>query len=359
LPWWEEWLEEAPAWLVSLLIHMGLVIVLGLCALGVQQHFSEPMEVQIGSAESMPSGSLDESLGSGLDEGAPGLLADEFDATLPPTPILADLPTDSHEAVAGLGGEWHEMALSADGNGTLLPGLGDSLGSSLLGNLAGGGNGGDGNGEFDGGLGIPRDKTSFFGLAGEGGKFVYVLDRSDSMNMILSRFSEGTLVGNVIPLQVAKTELKRSLAALSSTSKFQIVFYNDRIEVFRTGRTYHKLYSATKANKVAAYNYIDNTPGQGGTYHKIALEAAVDFEPDVIFLLTDARVENDLPYDVVDRVVAYCKRHHIVLNVVHFANMPRPDCTLIEMAERTGGKHIFINLTTFMPFGDPDEADGF
>ena len=357
LSWWEAWLEEAPAWLVSVLVHMGLVVVLGLCALGVQQHLSESMDVQLAPVPNLSSDTLDELLGSDLDEGASGLLAEEFDTTLPPTPIVAELPTDSHEAIAGLNGEWKPLPVSADGNPALMSGLGDGMGGGLLTHLGGKGNGGEGNGESGGtGRSLP-DTTSFFGLAGEGNKFVYVLDRSDSMNVVISRHSEQTQLGSIIPLYAAKIELKRSLSTLSESSRFQIVFYNTQTRHFRPGKTYHKLYPATKEYKQAAYNFIDYTRGLGGTDHKIALEAAVDFDPDVMFLLTDGREENDLPFDVVNRVINYCDDHHIVLNVVHFSSKPRPECTLIDMAEGTGGKHIFIDLATYQLFDVPGVAN--
>jgi hypothetical protein len=339
LPWWKELLDDAPAWLSSVLVHMVLVIILGLWVISTPGNSAVPLKLAFGADQSLPS--------DDLDEGTIDLATDELKEPLSSTVFASALPNDSPEALARVVSDTPQ--LNPSGGGSL---TGSDLAMSLPG-LGADGEGDEGSGEGR----LPADKTSFFGLAGEGGKFVYVLDRSDSMNLILPRFSEGTLIGNIIPLEAAKTELKRSLSALSNTSKFQIVFYNDRVELFHAGRTTQGLYSATNANKEAAYDYIDNTPGQGSTFHKIALEAAVDFDPDVIFLLTDARAENDLPYDVVDRVIDYCKKHRIVLNVVHFSDVPRPDCTLIDMAEGTGGNHIFINLTTFAPFDNPDEPD--
>ena len=57
-----------------------------------------------------------------------------------------------------------------------------------------------------------KARTSLFGVVGEGYKFVYVLDRSGSMD------------GK--PLRAVKEELIRSLSTLGSVHQFQIIFYN-------------------------------------------------------------------------------------------------------------------------------------
>ena len=59
--------------------------------------------------------------------------------------------------------------------------------------------------------------TGVFGVEGEGSKFVYVFDRSGSMQGFQGR-----------PLAAAKRELITSLESLESVHQFQVIFYNER-----------------------------------------------------------------------------------------------------------------------------------
>jgi hypothetical protein len=331
--WWGEMVQEAPAWLVSVFVHFGMVVVLGLCAVGVQQKIAEKMEVAVAPDYSFSDGDLGETLGSGLDEGAPGLLAEEFNPMLPPTPTISDIPSDS-DALAGaltdLDSDWQEMLTAADGNPSLVSGMGDS---------PFGGNGGRGNG--GGGNGV----TSMFGLSGEGGKFVYVFDHSESMNSVFSLYSNQQLLSTITPLHSAKAELKRSLGSLGRGNHFQIVLYNDEVELF--GSHYYEdkeLYPATAELKQEASEYVDAKKGEGFTNHILALETALQLKPDVIFLLTDGEAKDDLLPNQVRKLERYCRHNKILINVVHFCNAPRENCTLVRLAERTGGQHVFISL---------------
>jgi hypothetical protein len=54
---WSEWLEEAPAWLVSVMVHFLLVVILGLCAVGVQKKMAE-MEVAVAPSYNFSDGEL-------------------------------------------------------------------------------------------------------------------------------------------------------------------------------------------------------------------------------------------------------------------------------------------------------------
>ena len=69
----------------------------------------------------------------------------------------------------------------------------------------------------------------------EGTKFVYVFDRSESMNSVLSYISEGKTIFSITPLEAAKAELIRSLEDLHSGNGFGVVFYNHEPFVFSLG----------------------------------------------------------------------------------------------------------------------------
>ncbi|MBI1902786.1 MAG: hypothetical protein HYS13_16940, partial [Planctomycetia bacterium] len=68
--------------------------------------------------------------------------------------------------------------------------------------------------------GKPSDiKVQFMNVEGVGSSFVFVIDRSASMDS-----------PNRLPLNGAKSALKASLKQLNDTCQFQIVFYNDKAQ---------------------------------------------------------------------------------------------------------------------------------
>jgi hypothetical protein len=307
--------EALPPWLLSMIVHMLAVIGLGMIQLGV--HSSHSLNLLF-LADDVPSGEEIE---------VDGLVDINLDMEVTAASLsqVADVPAPlaDNELFASLESDLENVVSTEGGATSLLPG--DGLGA--LGETAG--NKGD---------------ASFFGLTGEGSKFVYVFDRSESMNSTLTRYSENMLIGSITPLIAAKTELIRSLKALSNRHQFQLVFYNHGPWLFSDDHYDRDLFAATPENKKRAEKFVSSMVATGFTNHLDALEMAIDLEPDVIFLLTDAQAKDDLHPGVVRRMYKYCQRKGVVINVAHFSSMPRSNCTLIPLAEKTGGQHIFISL---------------
>ncbi len=307
--------EALPSWLLSTAIHMVLVIILGMIQIGITPGNNlnllfSPTE-SLGDVEADTTGLADLDVNLELNPESFSTV-DDVAAPLASTELLTDLD-----------GDWQNLVSAESGAPSLIPGLGE-------GTL----------GKGPGGTGT----TSLFGLAGEGGKFVYVFDRSESMNSVFSLYSGQQILATITPLKSAKMEIARSLNALSKANEFQIVFYNDTIEIFGEGDAKKKLFRATDANKQLAKKYIENMPGEGFTNHLLALDTAATLNPDVIFLLTDGEAKDDLHPNMVRKIVKFCKRRNILINVVHFCQAPRSNCTLVSLAEKTGGQHIFISL---------------
>ena len=118
-----------------------------------------------------------------------------------------------------------------------------------------------------------------FGISGSGSRFVYVFDRSDSMNGFGGR-----------PLRAAKSELIRSLRSLTERQRFQIIFYNDKPTPFKPSGMALQLIAGEESLVAIAENYIRSIAAFGGTEHDGALKMALRMAPDVIFFLTDARI---------------------------------------------------------------------
>ncbi len=120
--------------------------------------------------------------------------------------------------------------------------------------------------------------VDLFGVSGTGTDFVYVIDRSDSMNEFGRR-----------PFQAAKRELIRSLESLSEHQNFQVIFYNDFPKPFAPPGGGMRMLPADQTMRKRAQQYVQATRAFGGTEHVSALSMALRFRPHVIFFLTDGQ----------------------------------------------------------------------
>jgi hypothetical protein len=214
---------------------------------------------------------------------------------------------------------------------------------------------GDGEGVAAGGqaLGIAPVRTEVFGLSAEGGRFVYVFDRSESMNSVLTFSSEGTAVFSITPLEAAKAELKRSLQDLQQGNEFGIVFYNHSPWVFTIGRRNNSVLAGTPGNKRKAIQFVDSMYGFGKTAHMKPLEIALKMKPDVIFLLTDGERKDDLMKDELEKLKRL-NEHNTHINVIQFCYQEQDGGSLVELAKQHDGTHIFFNIAKLGPKGPGD-----
>ena len=317
--------EAFPPWLVSMVFHMAIVIILGLIHISTTP--GNTLNLLFLPAES--SGESD----------ANEVGFANFDVEVEAEPVSLSKVDDVAAALAAeqvltsLDGEWQDLIAAQGAKATLVSAIGGgALGEGTLSEAGGKVGMGD------------KTITSFFGLEAEGKKIAYVFDRSGSMNSSLTLYSEGSVLGSISPLECAKVELVRSLKTLSKGNEFQIVFYNHDVEVMTDGHYQTSLFHATDTHKQRAKEYVRDMEAFGFTNHLLALETAINLEPDVIFHLTDGEAKDDLHPSVVRRMIKFCQEHYITINVVHFSVHPRENCTLIPLAEETGGKHIFLSL---------------
>ncbi len=177
--------------------------------------------------------------------------------------------------------------------------------------------------------------TKLFGLEARGSKFVYVFDRSGSMEEHKN-----------LPLRKAKEELLASLSDLNDQQQFYIIFYNHEPRLFDPGAAKNQLVFATDSNKQRATEFISSISADGGTDHVAALTIAIRLHPDVIFLLTDGEAEDDpTPEDL--KRLERLNSGEASINVIQFAAAPRPNSALVKLAEQNRGKHVVIDSTKF------------
>jgi hypothetical protein len=172
-------------------------------------------------------------------------------------------------------------------------------------------------------------KVSVFGVEGTGNKFVYVFDRSSSM--------EGA------PLAAAKRQLVESINSLDNLHQFHIIFFNHRLRMFDVTSGGRRIAFASERNKRLAANFVGGITADGGTDRFTALKQALAFRPDVIFFLTDAD-DAMSPSEMADLEQVY-SRSGTAICVIEFgrtATGPQQNF-LTELAGQSGGKYGYID----------------
>lgn len=191
------------------------------------------------------------------------------------------------------------------------------------------------------GQGEPTDDSSsgaeFFGLAAEGTRFVFVLDRSASMSDPRGR-----------PLQAAKAELRKSLARLQETQQFQIIFYNQAARPLRLNTAAAGMLWASEENKSQAARSVERITADGGTDHQIAFRAGLALRPDVLFFLTDAdrpQLTEGAIQEILDRNAGS------QIYTIEFGRGPATsgENPLKLLADQTGGKYTYVDVLTWEP----------
>ncbi len=176
-------------------------------------------------------------------------------------------------------------------------------------------------------------RTGVFGIEGEGHKFVYVFDRSGSMD------GHGGA-----PLVAAKRELIKSLGDLGQTHQFQIIFYNERPRLFNPSGTPGRLVFGTDQNKNLARRFVGSITAAGAMRHLEALELALRMGPDVIFFLTDADEPQMTPKELAH--IAQMNRGTSI-NTIEFGTDGHADSDnfIARLARQNGGQHVYIDVS--------------
>jgi hypothetical protein len=207
----------------------------------------------------------------------------------------------------------------------------DTVGNGLSGS---GTTGVSGKGSGDFGKG-PKTETSFLGVKGSGASFVYVLDRSDSMN-----------INAGAPMFVAKRELMNSIDSLKEGNQFQVVFYNDApVPLASIRGISNRMMFATETDKNRAKQFVRGMTANGGTEHLAAIKAGLSFAPEVLFFMTDAD-EPRLTDAQMQYLQELATRTKTTIHSIEFrSGLPQGDGGWIRiLAEQTRGTYRFVNV---------------
>lgn len=298
--------RSVPAWALSLLLHTTLFLIL-ILVLSQFRNGAGNVDNRSGgivlvdttsvTTEYLSEGDVEQNSSPNTQSDSPPPLAAQNE--LPP-----DLPgmDPSRESISGAG---ESLAESLPGAEALMIGP-----------------------EFNGEIG-GKVTIEVFGIKGTGSRFVYLIDRSESMAGFEFR-----------PMLAARQELWASLNSLRETNQFQIVFYNDDVKIFNGG---YRLFFATNETKEQAKSFIERVRPSGGTDHMIALKEAFKLGPDVIFFLTDAEggfTAADL------HEIGRRNRSAAIINAIEFGERRSSDRSLEAVARESGGQYVFKNINT-------------
>ncbi|MCA9129306.1 MAG: hypothetical protein KDB22_19605 [Planctomycetales bacterium] len=316
-------LRSMPAWVVSLLFHLALILILGAIWRAQPKGTGGDAERPVGVAIVFQAAGEEAFLLSSSAGGSSDASASESAALA--AEALSKSTTESGQLLASA-----EQSILSQ----LLPGDVSAKGQA---EQATGGVGlADGGAQLSGNRGVPKVKTSVFGIEGEGTRFLYVFDRSDSMN------GHGQA-----PLRAAKRELSQSIESLGEAHQFQIIFYNDTPLPYGGAATGPRLLRGEDRTKREALRYIRDMVAVGGTRHLDALKMALGLGPDVLFFLTDADTRPPTQRSLED-LWSRAARGGTTIHSIQFGTKATPDSDnwIKLLAEETGGKYRYINVST-------------
>ncbi len=172
--------------------------------------------------------------------------------------------------------------------------------------------------------------VTIFGIEAKGSKFVYVFDRSGSM--------EGA------PLAAAKKQLLDSLQPLGETQQFDILFFNHRVAMFEGASGAKRATFATDTNKKLAGEFVQRIVADGGTDRALALKRALALQPDVIFFLSDE--DKPMPAKELDEIARSNDRVGAQICTIEFGRGEKPpaDSSMAELAHANNGKYVYVDV---------------
>ena len=322
-----------PAWLMSLVLHMFMLILLALGMRSAANSTSEEPKRRVGIVLAHPDHKerfayLDDTSDSprraqesneepappevaGTSGGAKGAEAgpSEPSALLIPEIRLpgTDSPVGTRDDILA-----HSLHLRRGGRKAILPGLDDEviLAEDAAARAA------------RPALGPPTEVSIFGSASAQGRSFVFAIDRSKSMGG-----------GGLNALLAARGQLSRALEHLSPKHQFQIVAYHHKCVYYKTTRL------------IPATEFIDNLASFGGTGHEMAVRAGVALEPDVVFLLTDGGEPplNEIQLAGIRKLASRRTAIHCIQ--FGFGPLNEEDNFLMQVARQNGGGYTYVNMS--------------
>jgi hypothetical protein len=327
-----------PAWAMSTILHVTLLVALALLIQAKPQADDQPeaprsvgivlaqlsQDVPYFSEDTAQSRSTTEAASASASNSPHG----ENDSPLPDAAEAAalssaDLPGEAEIGAANAQGLIQDLVGSGGGRPSILPGLGDAeiLANDPLLNRP------------VVQLG-PTADMRVFGAKSTGRSFIFLIDRSKSMG--------GDGLGAI---EAAEHELQRGLASLSPSQTFQIIAYNQSLAA-----SSDKLVPADGAQQQAAAKFLAGIVAHGQTEHYMALAAALRAGPEVIYILSDAG-EPPLNEPQIRELTLRAKGR-TTIHCIQFGwgELPaEPPAFLRQLARLNGGGFVYVDMSLTTP----------
>jgi len=184
----------------------------------------------------------------------------------------------------------------------------------------------------EGSAGNGQNHVQFFGLVARAKRVVYVIDASESMRHHRA-------------MEIAKDELLRSLKGLEPLAQFQVVFFDLKAHTMNQPNPREKLLRANPSNLHLAELFIKGIQPDAGTDRFSALSLALSYDPDTIFLLTDADEPEMSAKELWD--LKRANKRKAGIHVLEFGiggDLSR-DSFLKRLAGQNNGRHQYRDLT--------------
>ena len=167
-----------------------------------------------------------------------------------------------------------------------------------------------------------EEGVSFFGTRSKGKRFVFVIDKSGSMN------SQGRLAK-------AKRELIATLRSLKPDTLFMVYFFDHGAEPMPA----KAMMAATPENVAWAARWIEGRNVGGSTDPRDALRFTFNLKPDTVWLLTDGQFKNE--HEVLGQIREANPQAVIRINTVAFKDKSG-EAVLKQIAAENDGNYRFV-----------------
>ncbi|MCZ6691668.1 MAG: VWA domain-containing protein [Planctomycetota bacterium] len=193
----------------------------------------------------------------------------------------------------------------------------------------------------------------FFGsplpLEGEG--VIFVIDRSASMILRVAPPVDAPMTrASWTKLELAKWELKKAIAMLPVTKKFNVIFFDDCLQRWR-----FQLQLAKPVNKKEAYDWLDTIQAKGQSNVSEAVTVAFEEKgKNTIILLTDGRPNvidcrsmAEAPSPIHKEKIRQSNRENERIWCFGFSEDVDSEKFLQLVAEESGGKYTALSAKPF------------
>jgi hypothetical protein len=175
--------------------------------------------------------------------------------------------------------------------------------------------------------GAAHPAPTFFDVPIRACRIVFIIDRSTSM------WANGGL-------EAAKRELLALLKQLPAEARFQVLFYNNSVEMLPGAERDGYLRVAEQTRREAA-QFVERLRPAGSTNHLGALRRALALKPDEIFLVTDGE---DLRLDQV-RELSDLNHGRAIIHALQWGRTQRADGPLMVLANWNRGTYRSLSGT--------------